>query len=192
MTQNKKIAVTGGIGSGKSAFCNILRQKGYPVFSCDEIYKDLLKDGDYLVKLRALFPQCFFNGILDKKALSSLIFTDAPARARLEALAHPLIMEELRRRMERETLSFAEVPLLFEGGYEGEFDAVIALRRPKNLRLQAVISRDGITEEQVIERMKTQFDDKMLEGKNCVIIENDGQLVDLRRKTEEILKILCV
>ena len=59
MKQNKKIAVTGGIGSGKTLFCNILKEMGCAVFSCDKIYGELIKDEEFLSLLQVFFPECF-------------------------------------------------------------------------------------------------------------------------------------
>ncbi|MDE6677392.1 MAG: dephospho-CoA kinase, partial [Clostridia bacterium] len=135
MTRNKKIAITGGIGSGKSLFCEILKEKGYSVFSCDSISKQLRKEEEYLSLVKDAFPECVINGSLSEFALSEKVFSDGAARKKLESISHPLIMQRLFAEMEKQPVSFAEVPLLFEGGFEGSFDAVIALVRPKEARI---------------------------------------------------------
>lgn len=187
MKQSKKIAVTGGIGSGKSLFCNILKEMGYAVYSCDEIYAEILEEESYLTLLRERFPQCFPKGELDKKLLSAVIFSDPAERRALENLAHPLIMERLLKKMEGDEVAFAEVPLLFEGGYEGLFDSVIALVRPKEERIRAVIERSGLSEMEIIERMNSQFDPALLKTKKCLIVENNGSHEELKKKAEELL-----
>lgn len=186
--QNKKIAVTGGIGSGKSALCAILREKGYPVFSCDEIYAELCGDCDYLSVLGSRFPECIVEGKLDRKKLSQKIFSDPAARDALNALSHPRIMQRLFDRMEKFPVSFAEVPLLYEGGYEGMFDGVIALRRSRERRKDAVRRRDGLSDEQIEARIASQLDERELAKKNCFLIENDGSLTELRTKAEKALQ----
>ncbi|HIY99489.1 MAG TPA: dephospho-CoA kinase [Firmicutes bacterium] len=190
MTPNK-IAVTGGLGSGKSEFCGILREMGYPVFSCDEINRELWKDPSYLSELAGLFPDCLTDGLPDKTKLSRKVFSDERARARLNALSQPRIMQELIGRMNRfPTTVFAEVPLLFEGGYEKLFDAVIALRRDKETRISAVSKRDGLTRTDALARIQRQFDPDKLEEKQCLIVENDGDRAALKQKAELILQAI--
>lgn len=191
MTQSKKIAVTGGIGSGKSAFCDILKQKGCSVYSCDEIYSELLGDLEYLSALAQKFPYCFAGGVLNKKRLAETIFSDESAREELNRLAHPRIMAELMRRMEGQTLSFAEVPLLFEGGYENLFDIILVIKRDKEARIGAISARDGLSREQILSRMNAQCGEEVYAKKNVTVIENDGSKEELTRLAEAILnKIL--
>ena len=187
MKQNKKIAVTGGIGSGKTLFCNILKSMGYEVFSCDDIYAELLQEEAYLSLLKEKFPECFLNGKLEKKLLSERVFKNREDRKVLEDLAHPLIMQRLLEKMEGKEISFAEVPLLFEGGYEGLFDYVIALVRNREERIKAVKKRSWLTEAEIISRMENQFDPALLSNKNCLIVENNGSEDELKEKTQEIL-----
>jgi dephospho-CoA kinase len=71
-----RIAITGGIGSGKSTVLNLIQELGYPVFSCDEIYRVLRKSEDYLLGLKELFPQIFVNNSADFKKLSQIVFND--------------------------------------------------------------------------------------------------------------------
>lgn len=185
--QNKKIAVTGGIGSGKSVFCEILGEKGYSVFSCDEISKNLRRDGEYLALVKSAFPDCVINDELNECALSEKVFSDEIARSTLNAISHPLIMKRLFAQMAVHSVSFAEVPLLFEGGYENLFDLVVVLVREKGQRVASVMARSGLTEAQTLARMGAQFDYDKLSGKNCIVIENNGTVADLEKKAEDFL-----
>lgn len=185
--QSKRIAVTGGIGSGKSALCEILRERGFPVFSCDEISKQLRGEEEYIALLEAAFPDCVLNGIFSEAALSEKVFSDSNALEKLNAIAHPLIMKRLFEEMSAYSVAFAEVPLLYEGGYESLFDGVIAVVREESARVASVTARSGLSEAQVLARMKSQFDYCKLNEKKCFIVENDGSLADLKRKAEEVL-----
>ena len=134
-----KIAITGGIGSGKSAVCRILKERGYPVFSCDEINRTLLSEKSYLDGLCALFPTCVKDGKLQKTALAALVFSDKEALETLNAYAHPRISERLQRDMDAaQKTCFAEVPLLFESGMTKQFDGAIVVLRNKEERIRAV------------------------------------------------------
>ncbi|MBR7186787.1 MAG: dephospho-CoA kinase [Clostridia bacterium] len=189
MMQSKKFAITGGIASGKSVVLEIFRRKGFATFSCDEISRELWEDEGYRAGLCELFPECAPRGEIDKRALSALVFSDEKALMRLNAYAHPRILQELTRRMEGENIAFAEVPLLFECALEDKFDGVIAVRRGYHVRIQAARTRDGLTEEEVRLRMARQFNPAAYEKMPCDILENNGSLEDLENKVEAWLKL---
>ena len=89
----KKIAITGGIGSGKSEAIKIIKELGFPVFSCDEIYKEIIFSKEYVQRIEENFPTCVKNGIIDRKELSAIVFANREKRDLLNSLSHPLIME---------------------------------------------------------------------------------------------------
>ena len=146
MTQSKRIAVTGGIGSGKTEFCSILNKMGFPVFSCDEIYAELLRDKDYLSVLERKFPTYFADGILNRERLARTVFSDEKARKELEKIAHPRIMSELLRRMEnriaaigkRDGLSREQILALMNAQCSDEF---------RKRKQATVIENNGTAEE---------------------------------------------
>lgn len=190
MTPNR-IAVTGGIGSGKSAFCDIVRGFGFPVFSCDDINRELWASEPYLAGLATRFPDCLTGGAIDKTKLSKKIFSDEAARRALEEFSHPSILHRLLMHMDAcGGPAFAEVPLLFEGGYENRFDAVIALCRAKEARIRAVEARDGLSRADVIARMEQQLDPAQLHEKRCIILQNDGDRETLVLNAKKALRAL--
>ena len=170
----------------------MLKEKGFQVFSCDEIYRELRGEQAYLEKIAQLFPDCVDEKGLNAPALSARVFSDEAALERLNAVSHPLIMERLITRMSEIPLSFAEVPLLFEGGYDALFDGVLAIRREKGARIAAVRARDGLTEAEILARMEKQFDDRLLSQKMCVILENNGDERTLEAKLELALHSLLI
>lgn len=190
-----KVAITGGIGSGKSTVAQYLREKGYPVFSCDEIYKEIYTTDEYQLELTSVFPECAVNGRIDKQLLSKRVFSDKNALVSLNKIAHKRIMAALYDRMESVVggIVFAEVPLLFEGGYEKHFDQAIVVLRNREKRIKAVALRDGITDKAVQQRMDSQFDYdntenlKQLKEKGYVCIENDFDKKNLSRQLEDFL-----
>ncbi len=189
MKQSKKIAVTGGIGSGKSLVLSNLKKWGYAVFSCDEIYAELCTEEEFLRGLARLFPFAVKEGALDRATLSSVVFSDSGAREKLNGYTHPLVMERLFARMEGFPLSFAEVPLLFESGYEKDFDGVIVVLREKKARVEAVKRRSGLTEEEVLKRMDSQFGYGSL-PEGCFALSNDGTEEELCGRLKEIVASL--
>lgn len=192
MTQSKKIiAVTGGIGSGKSTACKILKEWGYPVFSCDDVYSELLEDKKFINLLESRFGKITDkDGKLNRAALSAIVFSDEGARKKLDELSHPPIMEELfkKARNAKSNMVFCEVPLLFENGYEKLFDGVIVINRNLAERVKAVTERSGLTKEQVIERINAQYDyTKVKNNKKIKIVENNGNITSLQSTMRDII-----
>ncbi|MBQ7322977.1 MAG: dephospho-CoA kinase [Clostridia bacterium] len=191
----KKIAVTGGIGSGKSTVMNYLQTKGFPVFSCDEIYKEIIQSPAYIEEIKKCFPTAITEGKVDRKALSALVFNDERARERLNQIAHPLIMKELIARMNQSEspLVFVEVPLLFEANLENVFDEILVIMRPKENRKEAVALRDGLSFEEIEARMNAQFDYQSAEGQKrlqksgAIQIINDQTQKELEQELENWL-----
>jgi len=189
MTQNNvKIAVTGGIGSGKSSVCKIIKESGFPVISCDEVYSELIKSSDFLTVLQSEFGNVLKeDGTLDRKKLAEIVFNDSQKRERLNKITHPAIMNEVLSRTNSHKLCFCEVPLLFEDGFESLFDNVIVVLRPKEERVSAVQKRDGCSSESVNLRIKSQINYDKFDFAKYYVIRNEGNLADLREKTSEIL-----
>lgn len=194
----KNIAITGGIGSGKSMAASLIEKMGYPVFSCDEIYKDVLHSTEYIQKIEEYFPTALSDGQIDRKKLAEIVFCDEEKREKLNRLAHPLVMKRLKMKMatRKERLVFAEVPLLFEGNFECEFDEVLVIKRELAMRIQAVQNRDGLEINAVQSRIQAQFDYQSEEGqarmKKChaYSIENDGSVEQLSKKIEEYIQVI--
>ena len=190
----KRIAVTGGIGSGKSLVCKILKELGQECYSCDEIYRLLWGEESYQKELLSLFPAIEKDGKADKELLAALVFQDKNALRQLNAFAHPKIMSRLYALMnecERE-LVFAEVPLLFEGGYEKDFDFVIVVLRDKAERILSTAQRDCLPVQAVTKRIAAQFDYDTIErtNKGYIFIENDRSIANLQEKVRSILTYL--
>ena len=122
-----KIAITGTIGSGKSTVASYLRNKGYFVFDCDEVNRELL-NSDILIDY---FPECYDDGLLDKKKLANIVFNDEKKRLLLESIMHPLILERMKKESGKHDPFFAEVPLLFEVNWDKFFDEILLVVLPE-------------------------------------------------------------
>ena len=185
----KKIAITGGIGSGKSLAGKYLSEQGYEVFSCDEIYAELIKSPAYILLIGQAFPDVIDNGEINRKKLSEKVFSCKENKARLDNIAHPLIMQTLFEKMDnaKGDLVFAEVPLLFENNYQNLFDHSLVILRNLENRIQAIMQRSDLTKEECLQRIATQFDyDTAFQNgrfpKNCSIIINDLDMQNLKEK----------
>ncbi len=192
----KKVAITGGIGSGKSVVASYIKELGYSVFSCDEIYHKIIESRDYIQKIESVFPDCVIGGKIDKKILSEIVFADEEKRKVLNGIAHPMIMDCLLAQMNKctDAYVFAEVPLLFEGNFEELFDKIIVVTREKESRIVALLERDNSSRELIEEKFLAQFDYYSLEGrarlKKCGAIEikNDQSIERLKLRINEVLE----
>lgn len=190
MKQNKiYVAVTGGIGSGKSTVIGMIRKMGYPVFSADEISRTIYADPGIQEKIERHFPECISEMGIDRAKLSGIVFSDKDRLEMLNSITHPAIMENLFLEMEKSTsvLVFAEVPLLFEEGYERRFDQVIVVLRDRESRIASVQVRDGLSKEDVVARIKNQFDYEKNKIIAHTLIYNDGDLNALYQKVERAI-----
>ena len=192
----KKIAITGGIGSGKSTVAKYIKEQGIPVFSCDEINRRLWEESEFLSLLSKVFPSACKEGKIQKEALKALVFSDEAELSKLNKIAHPKIMKKLMKDIEAcdSPLVFAEVPLLFEGGYESRFDGIIVVLRNKESRVRAVEKRDHLTQKEILARIERQYNyrefEKPFQKQNFFILKNDGDLPALKISINEILKQL--
>lgn len=186
---NLKIAVTGGIGSGKSSVLNMIAEEGFKTLSCDEIYAGLLRDESFCRYISENMGGGYISGgTLNKEKLKAEVFACPEKLKKLNGLTHPKIMQRLLQRAESESIAFCEVPLLFESGFEKLFDGIIVVLREKEQRISAVVKRDKISEKDALLRINSQFNYDNCDFAKYYVIHNDGNLQDLRQKTLEILQ----
>lgn len=176
-----KFAITGSIGSGKSTASTIIRSLGYYVFDSDAYNAKILKENNSVIeKIRESFD-VFKNGELDKTSLAKIIFEQKNKREQLEAILHPYIRNELLKEAHRHDPFFAEVPLLFEVGWDQLFDVTILIVASKETILKRTEFKD------IKKRLESQMsvEDKM--KKADVIIYNDGNKAQLEEKIKKVL-----
>ena len=196
----KRVAITGGIASGKSTAAGYIKDLGFPVFSCDEIYKSVIQELEYIQMVARYFPTCIRNGTIDRSILSQIVFNDSKKRELLNQIAHPLIMKELYEQMSEcsSNLVFAEVPLLFEGKYENDFDSVIVIKRNTFDRIDDLVKRNQISKEDAQKRISAQFDYDSKEAisrfKDCgaILVQNEGTLLDFKKQIDNVISRLSV
>ena len=189
MRNNIKIAITGGIGCGKTSVCDIIRERGFSVISCDDVYSELLNSREFLSLITNEFGNVIkSDGSLDRKKLAEIVFKDRDSKKKLDKITHPAIMKEVLLRANAFDICFCEVPLLFENGFEGLFDNVIVILREKEERISSIQKIYKIDRYNAILRIKSQINYDKFNFAKYYVIHNDGNLENLRVKTEDILK----
>lgn len=190
MNEKKLIALTGGIGSGKSTALNILKQAGFNTLSSDQIVSELYENIEIRKLLKELFPQAISGEKfdLDRKKIAEQTFSDKEKHLALTDLITPMVMAEIIKRTSDDKLYFVEVPLLFECEFADLFDAVMVVTREKEQRIDSVIKRSNLTKEQVEARMLNQFDYDNSDLSSYMVIENNGNETQLKEKVLSIAK----
>jgi dephospho-CoA kinase len=173
------IALTGGMGSGKSSVAALLAGLDVPVIDADEISHALTVPGSpVLDQIAEAFGSRFIDagGHLDRAALRALVFSDPSARARLESILHPRIRAEMRRRLETLSALYAvlEIPLLFETGQTDLADRILVVDLPESEQIRRVQRRSGLHADEIQRILESQASrSKRLEGADD-IIDNSG------------------
>lgn len=188
----KIIAVTGGIGAGKSTVAKILKDAGYKVFGADETYKKLLKNGDFKRKIYNA-TGLKYNGRFIKKQVADAVFGNPDKLKALNDATHSEIMRVMLEKSKKAALNsgglvFNEVPLLFEGGFESLYDGVIVVVRNKEVRIAAALARDKTDEKRVLARINSQTDYEKKDLTAYTLIENDGDLSSLSKKVRKAVE----
>ena len=175
------IAITGGIGSGKSYVSALLQAAGIPVYNTDNEAKRLmLSDEGIRQDLIALLGEgVYTDGALNKPMLASYLFAGPENAARINAIVHPRVKADFRRWMEEQEgqeIVGLECAILFEAGFEDAVDAVVTVYAPESLRVERAMKRDGATEAQIRARIAAQMDDEEKCRLSDYIIYNDGSI----------------
>ncbi len=183
---NKIIAITGGIGSGKSTVISLLKEYGYPVISADETYKKLLEDPDFVKGVHKSVGIDSDSKILLREEVSNIVFSSPEKLKALNDFTHKKIMEKMFNESKGLKVVFHEVPLLFESGYQDSYDNVLIIKRPDSLRIEGLKTR-GLSTEQIKKRIENQIDYEKIDGFEHTVIINDKSLEELSVKLRAVL-----
>ena len=180
------IAITGGIGSGKSVVARMVQVMGYEVYDCDTRAKRLMTD-DAEVKRQLI--ETFGNevylddGSINRQHLSNVAFADKEALSRLNAIVHPATASDLQRWAKEQNAqgaatAFTETALLRTAGLDRVVDEVWHVTAPNEVRIQRVMARNGFSREQVQARIASQsIEDSITPGEQVIVNDNEQALL---------------
>ncbi len=175
----KRIGITGNIGSGKSLVCKIFNHLGINTFHSDEETKKLYLLPEIRKQIIEYFNDevYFSDGNLNKKILSYHLFKNPNALQFIETILYPKLNETFNRWCEQQNSDFIlfESAILFEKKFESQFDKIIFVSAPEDVRLQRAMLRDNCNEENVRSRMRLQWDEETKIQKSDFVIINDGK-----------------
>ena len=194
------LGVTGGVASGKTAFCRLLKQYGATVFSADEAARAVVSPGGAVLReiAREFGPDILRpDGTLNRAALGKRIFADPEARLCLERITHPPIRNLLRAQIETEkyesaanTLIVVEVPLLFESNLSSWFDRIAVVDASETIQIKRLRRRNGFDEAEARRRLAAQWPIEQKKTRADYILENNGAPDALENAAREILERL--
>jgi dephospho-CoA kinase len=194
----RRVAITGGIGTGKSHVRARFEALGVPTIDADALSRRELAPGTpalAAVVRRFGFDVLNVNGVLDRRKLASIVFADPAARKDLEAIVHP----EVQRATDEwfaiinpgvHPFAIADIPLLYEVGRQGAFDAVIVVACEPEVQLRRVMARDAITETEARQRIAAQLPIADKVRRATYVIRTDGTVEETNRQVAEVYEQL--
>ncbi len=192
-----RVALTGGIATGKSHVSRALAARGIPTIDADVLAREALAPGS--TGARAVVERFGDavrapGGAIDRKALGRIIFGDAQARRDLEAIVHPCVYERIDdwfRTVESPAgFAVAEIPLLFETAREHDFDRVVVVACAPERQIERAMARDGLAEADVRARLAAQWPIREKVAKADHVIHTDGTFAETDEQIERVIEAL--
>lgn len=182
------LGITGGTGCGKTTALRTLEELGALIIDCDAVYHGLLiENKEMLAEIDSAFPGVVTGGVLDRKALGAVVFSDTEALARLNGITHSYVGREIDRLLESWALSGGRLAAidaieLFGGNLARRCKATFAVLADRDKRIERIMARDGITREYAALRVDAQKPDSYFEEKCDYILKNNSTEEEFREK----------
>ncbi len=186
------IALTGGIGTGKSSVVKILKQRGFDIIDADNVAHKILDE--QVEKIEILFGHSFVkDGQVDRKALGKLIFSNENKRLELEQLLHPLIYKDIELKASeldlKKKVYIVDIPLFFENG-NYPIDRSILIYAKKELQVERLMKRDGRDLKSALERINSQMSFVSKKNKATYIIDNNSDFSHLEIEVDRVINLI--
>ena len=195
------MGITGGIGSGKSAACDILEGLGRIVVRADPLAREIMEsNGSVRTQIIRVLGRDAYgpDGTLNRRRVANLIFADAGLRGRVNAIVHPAVTAGIRGRLsmlteeQRSPFTVVEAALIYDSGLDSCLNVVVAIDAPLEVRLARVVSRDGGRRDDVLLRARAQLPVSRIKSRADFLIGNAGSLDDLKTKVTFLHSLLTI
>ena len=185
----RRIAITGGIGSGKSYVCRMLAEHGIEIYDCDAAAKRLMRTSSELrARLTGLVGSNLYDGErLNKPVMAQFLLSSDENQRAVNAIVHPAVGEDFLR----SGMKWMECAILFESGFDRLVDYKICVVAPLEIRLQRIMQRDGLTRQKAMEWISKQMPQEEVSSKCDFVIVNDG-VADLQQQIENLNNIIKI
>lgn len=191
----KTIGLTGGIGSGKTTIANHFSSLGIPVYIADLEARKIMQSPEIIDALKQTFGDSIFDGTtLRREKLAEIVFDRPEKLKQLNTIVHPAVKTHYKKWLAaHQSFPFVmyESAILFESGNYTEFDILITVTAPLDIRIERVIQRDKVSRDQVLKRINAQWTDEQRIAKSDYVIENTT-IEKTKTEIKEILKILKI
>lgn len=186
----KIVGLTGGIGSGKTTIAKWFSEQGIPVYNSDNEAKRLMNESSEIrEELIQLFGEdAYLNNELNRKFISSKVFENKDLLEQLNQIVHPAVFKDFKTWIQNQNAPFIvkEAAILFESGSYHDCDYIVSVIADEEIRIQRVMERDGISNEQVLSRIKNQWTDELRIVNSDFIIRNNQGLNELKEEFQEV------
>lgn len=172
-----KIAITGGIGSGKSYVCQLLTQRGIKIYDCDSAAKRLMRTSPVLRQqlTELIGPDTYdAEGQLNKAEVARYLLLSEQNAQAINAIVHPAVAQDFQE----SGYQWMECAILYESGFEQLVEKVITVTAPEDIRIERIMLRDGITREKALEWIHRQWAQEKVVSLSDFEIINDGRPLD--------------
>jgi dephospho-CoA kinase len=186
-----RVALTGGIGSGKSLVGEILEELGALVIDSDQLAREVIERGSpgYEEVVTAFGDSILSEGQIDRSKLAAVVFNESDLRKKLESIIHPLVREaaeKLARKLPSGAILINQIPLLVESDGAKRFDYVVTVSADEEIRRERLRLR-GLKDYEITQRIAAQVSDLEREKIANYIIRNDGSIDELTRAVEALM-----
>ena len=197
-TMIKLVGLTGGIGSGKSTVAQMIRERGIPVIDADAIARQVVEPGlPAHGEIAATWPEVMTaDGRIDRKKLGAIVFSDAGSQARLEAITHPRIREQVATQAAAleasgHRLAFLEAALLVETGFYKQLDGLVVVSASEEAQALRVMARNACSRESALARIRAQLPlaEKIRVADH--VLDNGGRIEATRAQLAQVLRMLA-
>jgi dephospho-CoA kinase len=196
----RRIAVTGGIGAGKSTVCALLKKQGYAVLDADACAHEALALPSVVEAMKSLFGESCYSesGYLNRDFVRGAIFRDVSLRQKMESIVHPVVQSIFAEKSlvaapkSRDGWVFYEFALLFETGRQSDFDAVLLVTASEDTRIERVAETRGLQRDQVRAIVLAQTSDAVRIAGAHAVIDNSGSTSNLENSVATALEALRV
>ena len=181
------VAITGGIGSGKSYVCRLLEQRGISIYDCDSGAKRLMRSSAQLQErlTRLIGHDTYIDGHLNKAAVASFMMQSDDNVKAVNAIVHPAVADDFFQ----SDYTWMETAILYDCGFDRFADIVIAVVAPQETRISRIMKRDGISRDKALEWIAKQMDQQEVSRRADHVIINDGTQ-DLPSQIDRILTLI--
>lgn len=199
MRNLKIIGVTGGCGTGKSTVAKMLEERGGHVIDADAITKELQKKGAVCyMKIKEWLGEDYLlpDGELDRKKIAELVFSDSEARKKINQIVHTEVAKEIKKKVselqknEKEGFIVLDVPIPVEKGFLDTADVVWSVISNSDLRVERLVARMGISEEDAEARINSQPSNSEYEAIADRVLENEEDLEYLKKQVDNALEMV--